>query len=280
MSDTGPAVSGLAISGLAVTRRGRGTSTTIVADIDLRVGRGEAVGVVGESGSGKSMILRAIMALLPVGLVASAGEICLDGVVLPHGPARAARAARGHRIGLILQDPATALDPLIRVGEQIAQVRRHVIGRRAADARADALELLDRVRIPDARNRYRAYPHELSGGQRQRIVIARALAAEPEFLLCDEPTTALDVTVQAEVMALLDDLRTTRSVGVLLVSHDLPVVAGFSSRIIVVESGRIVEQGPTRQVLSSPRDTYTRGLLNSVIDLETHDVETSEREAP
>lgn len=253
----------LSVEGLAVAAR----HSPIVADVDLRVTRGEAVGIVGESGSGKSLLLKAVMALLPPGLAVTAGRVTLDGAVLPPAPARAARAARGHRIGLVLQDPATALDPLMRVGDQIAEVRRHVVGRDRSAARRDALELLERVRIPSAADRYRAYPHELSGGQRQRVVIARALAGEPDFLLCDEPTTALDVTVQAEILTLIDELRTTRSTGVLLVSHDLAVVSQVSSRLLVMRHGRVVEHGATERVLSAPAHAYTRALLESVAEL-------------
>ncbi|GAA3633684.1 hypothetical protein GCM10022223_60020 [Kineosporia mesophila] len=261
------AETGLTVRGLAVTARRRRETVTIVSDIDLTLARGEAVGIVGESGSGKSLILKAIMALLPSGVTATAGEIRLDGTELAHAPARAARAARGHRLGLILQDPSTALDPLMRVGDQIAEVRRHVVGRDGASARAEALELLEQVQIPDAAGRYRAYPHELSGGQRQRVVIARALAGEPEFLLCDEPTTALDVTVQAEILSLLDDLRTSRAMGLLFVSHDLAVVSQVSTQLLVMRHGRIVERGATEQVLTAPSHPYMRTLLDSVIEL-------------
>ncbi|MBT0768695.1 ABC transporter ATP-binding protein [Kineosporia sp. J2-2] len=248
----------LSVSGLSVAAGPR----IIVEDIDLTLERGQAVGVVGESGSGKSMILKAIMALLPAGVKATAGQITLDGKVLPHN---GGRKERGHRLGLVLQDPATALDPLMRVGDQIAEVRRHVIGRDRVTARQEALDLLERVQIQAGR--YRHHPHELSGGQRQRVVIARALAAEPEFLLCDEPTTALDVTVQAEILALLEDLRTTRHVGLLFVSHDLAVVARVSSRLVVMRHGRIVERGTTEQVLTHPEHAYTRELLDSVVEL-------------
>ncbi|WOF23485.1 ABC transporter ATP-binding protein [Microbacterium betulae] len=253
----------LEVSGLSIARR-RGAG--IVEGVDLSVRRGECVGLVGESGSGKSLTLRAIMALLPDGVEATGGEVRVDGLPMPRSGA-AARSSRRGRLSMVFQDPAAALDPLRRVGAQVAAVRRHVRGRSARAAREDALGLLADVRLPDPAAAYERYPHELSGGQRQRVMIAVALASEPEFLLCDEPTTALDVTVQAEILALLDDIRRSRSVGVLFVSHDLPVVSTVSSRLVVMRRGVVVEAGDTIDVLGAPRDPYTRGLVRAAAEL-------------
>ncbi len=231
----------------------------LVGGVSLSLARGESLGLVGESGSGKSLTLRAIAGLLPAPLRIAAGAVDLDGVTRTAG----ARRHAGPGVGIVFQDPAAALNPLMRVGAQIAAVRRYVRGRSAAEARTDTLELLERVRLPDAAALAQRYPHELSGGQRQRIMIAFALAGNPRYLLCDEPTTALDVTVQAEILDLIDALRREERLGVLFVSHDLPVVARISERIAVMRHGEIVEAGPTTTVLAAPKHPYTRSLLSA-----------------
>ena len=221
----------------------------LVGPLDLEIAPGEAFGIVGESGSGKSLTLRAIVGLLPSGVRLSGGE-----------------ARAGGRIGMVFQDPLTALDPLTRVGTQLGEACRAA---GAADPAARVLELLDAVRLggadgSDAARIARSYPHELSGGQRQRIVIAMALAGDPAVLLADEPTTALDVTVQREVLALLDSLRRERGLTLVLVSHDLAIVASMCDRVAVMRGGRIVEQGPTSRVLSAPTEAYTKELIAAV----------------
>lgn len=238
-----------------------GATGRIVSGLTLSVAAGECVGLVGESGSGKSLTLRAIAALLPKSMRVTAGGVTVGGVALPMAAGGAGRKARRARIAMVFQDPSSALDPLMKVGAQIAAVRRHVRGRSRVDARQDALTLLAETRLPDPAVLYERYPHELSGGQRQRVMIAFALASDPEFLLCDEPTTALDVTVQAEILALLNDLRVKKSVGVLFVSHDLAVIAQISSRIAVMRAGEVVETGPTLKVLGEPTHPYTRDLV-------------------
>lgn len=254
--------SALTVSVLSIGRRAAPTGRQIVSHLSLEVQRGECLGLVGESGSGKSLTLRAIMGLLPESLDVTAGTVSVDGMVLPSSGATARRARRG-RLAMVFQDPAAALNPLMRIGTQIAAVRRHVRGRSRQEARRDALALLEQVRIADPAAFFRRYPHELSGGQRQRVMIAIALASEPEFLLCDEPTTALDVTVQDEILTLLEQIRTATSVGVLFVSHDLPVVARASDRLVVMRHGALVEAGDTHEVLVAPREDYTRVLVQA-----------------
>jgi peptide/nickel transport system ATP-binding protein len=242
----------IAVRGL---RLGSG-KTTLVDGIDLTVESGHAVGIVGESGSGKSLTLRAIIGLLPRGVEQLSGTVEVEG-----------------HAGLVFQDPLSALDPLIPVGKQVIEVCRFTAGLSKTAARARALELFTEVGIPDPEQRLGWYPHELSGGQRQRVVIALALAAEPDVLLCDEPTTALDVTVQAQVLALLERLRVTRGLTLLFVSHDIAVVSSVCSRIIVMKDGTIVEQGTTDDILSRPVHNYTKMLLDSVLELPVPAVE-------
>jgi peptide/nickel transport system ATP-binding protein len=251
------AVADLAI---AIAAAGGGRPTPIVADLSFTLGRGETLGIVGESGSGKSLVSLAIMGLLPPAARAS-GRIALDGRDLLGLDDDALCEVRGRRIGMIFQEPMTALNPAMRVGDQIAEglIRHGVAGRRAA--RDCAVDLLDRVRIPDARRRADAYPHELSGGQRQRVGIAIALALEPDLIIADEPTTALDVTVQAEILDILADLVATSRMSLILISHDLGVVARAAARTIVMYAGTRMEAGPTADVLHRPLNPYTRGLL-------------------
>ncbi|GAA2224559.1 ABC transporter ATP-binding protein [Herbiconiux moechotypicola] len=256
----------LVVRGLAVGRPER-DAHPLVSELDLTVQPGECLGLVGESGSGKSLTLRAIAALLPKPLVVRAGSVAVGDAVLPLTAGTAARKARRARIAMVFQDPSSALDPLKRVGAQVAAVRQHVRGRSRAEARRDAVQLLAEARLPHPEQLYGRYPHELSGGQRQRVMIAFALASDPEFLLCDEPTTALDVTVQAEILALLDEIRVTKGVGVLFVTHDLPVIARVSSRIAVMRHGAVVETGDTLEVLGAPAHEYTRGLVASALAL-------------
>jgi oligopeptide/dipeptide ABC transporter ATP-binding protein len=233
-----------------------------ISDLSLNVPAGQAVGLVGESGSGKSLASRAALGLLPKNAQVS-GRITLDGTsILDLSPAQLQRL-RGSGVAMIFQDPMSSLNPVIRVGQAIAQVIRshETIAQRPAMERAVAL--MDRVGIRDAKTRASAYPHEFSGGMRQRIMIAMALAAHPRILLADEPTTALDVIVQAGILDLLDNLRRNEGMGLLLVSHDLAVVASLCDRIAVMYAGQIVEEGPVMEVLLRSRMPYTVGLLAS-----------------
>ncbi|CAN5144901.1 N/A [soil metagenome] len=239
-------MSAVTVRGLSLSIAGR----TLVDAIDFAVESGESLGIVGESGSGKSLTLRAVLGLLPRGIERSAGSVEVAG-----------------RVGMVFQEPLSALDPLMTVGAQVAEVCRRVRGMSRVAARERVLELFSLVGLPDPADRARRYPHELSGGQRQRIVIAIALAAEPDVLLCDEPTTALDVTVQAQVLDLLDRLRRELGIALVFVSHDIAVVARMCSRVIVMHSGVVVERGETLAVIESPRDPYTAALLAAVLPI-------------
>jgi peptide/nickel transport system ATP-binding protein len=237
-----------------------GVIARVVDDISFELAQGETLGVVGESGSGKTMLALAIMRLLPA-IAQPTGEIWLgnDNLLTLSEPAMC--QIRGGRIGMIFQEPMTALNPAQRVGAQIAEgVILHTgISQRAARARA--IELLERVRIPEATRRIDAYPHELSGGQRQRVGIAIALALKPQLLIADEPTTALDVTVQKEILDILDDLVTDMGMSLIFISHDIGVIGRIADRTLVMFGGKQMEQGPTAQVLRAPSAAYTQSLL-------------------
>ncbi|HEY3613439.1 MAG TPA: ABC transporter ATP-binding protein, partial [Gaiellales bacterium] len=236
-----------------------------VDGVDLDIPRGGAFGLVGESGCGKSMTLRAILGLLPGRARIAGGEVVFDGQTLS---AKSLARLRGESIGMVFQEPMTALNPVMRVGEQIAEGPRVRLGHSAERSKARALELLRLVGVPDPERRYRAFPHELSGGLRQRIVIAIALSCEPKLLLCDEPTTALDVTIQDQILHLLARLRAETGVSIVLVTHDLAVVAQTCERVAVMYAARIVETGTVPDVFGAPRHPYTRALLRSVPDFD------------
>lgn len=231
-----------------------------VRGISFSLGRGATLGLVGESGCGKSITALALMGLLPEGATVS-GSIVLDGRELIALDEDALCALRGDRIAMVFQEPMTALNPLHPIGRQIAEPLRLHRGLDAAAARAEALRLLERVQLPSARSRLDAYPHQLSGGQRQRVVIAIALACGPDLLIADEPTTALDTTVQREVLDLLDELRRNSGMALLLISHNLDVMAARVERLAVMYGGSIVESGPTQQVFERRAHPYTRGLF-------------------
>ena len=223
----------------------------LIADMSFRLEEGGTLGIVGELGSGKSLLALAIIGLLPGGMRAE-GRILLDGRDLLALPESELCHIRGARIGMIFQEPMTALDPVMRIGDQIAEglLWHRKIG--AAAARAEALRLLDRVRMPEAARRFDFYPHELSGGQRQRVGIAIALAPGPKLLIADEPTTALDVTVQSEILDLLAELVADSAMSLILISHDLGIVAGMAERTLVMYAGTRFEEGPTETVLRHP----------------------------
>jgi oligopeptide/dipeptide ABC transporter ATP-binding protein len=251
----------LSARGLTIAMRAQAGEVTVVRDVDLDIAPGEAVGLVGESGSGKTSTLRAMLRLLPAAGRIVSGSVTFDGRDLLRAGAGELRRIRGARIGVIWQDPMTSLDPLMRVGEQIAEtVRAHgSLGR--AGARRRARELMAMAELGEPDMLYSAYPHQLSGGQRQRVVIACAVAAGPALLLADEPTTALDVTTQDQILALIARLRAELGLALLLVTHDLAVVAGSCERVAVMYAGRIVETGPVAEVFGRPRHHYTAGLL-------------------
>ncbi len=237
---------------------------TAVDDVSFSLERGETLGLVGESGSGKSVTAAAILRLLPPGARVAGGAVRFDGRDLLTLPEPEMRAIRGAGISLIFQEPMTALNPVMRVGDQIAEaliVHGRATGRAA---RARAVELIAAVRIPDAARRARDYPHQLSGGMRQRVVIAIALACRPPLVIADEPTTALDVTIQAQVLDLLRDLKTDFQLSLLLITHDFGVIAEMADRVAVMLKGRLVEQGPVREILRQPQHEYTRALLAAI----------------
>ncbi len=252
----------LEVSGLTVTFDG--TARPALDGVSFTLDAGRTLGVVGESGSGKSLTALAILRLLPPTARLQSGTVRFQGRDLATLAEPEIRAVRGAGISLIFQEPMTALDPVMRVGDQIAEVLRiHGLARGAA-AMTRAVELLDAVRVPNAAQRARDYPHQLSGGLRQRVVIAMALACRPALVIADEPTTALDVTVQAEVLALLRDLREQYKLALLLITHDFGVIAQMADDVVVMHRGLIVEAGPVRTVLREPREAYTQALLAAV----------------
>jgi peptide/nickel transport system ATP-binding protein len=246
----------LAVGSLGITLDGN----VILADVHLEIAAGEVMGLVGESGSGKSMTALALLGLLPPGARAS-GSARLDGVELLGAPEAELRSVRGRRIGIVFQEPATALNPLMTIGEQVAEVLREHVGATPREALARAGAALERVGLAAAAVPPGRYPHELSGGQRQRVAIAIAIAARPALLIADEPTTALDVTTQAQILALLARLAAEDGMATLLISHDLAVVASAARRLAILRKGQILEQGEVGRVLGSPTHRYTQELV-------------------
>jgi ABC-type glutathione transport system ATPase component len=236
--------------------------TVLVDSIDLELRRGETLGIVGESGSGKSISLRALLGLLPKGLSVSGGTIELFGQDASHFTDTDWDRLRGNGITAVFQDPGSYLNPSIPVGRQVAEVLRVKRGLRRRAAQNRTLELLDEVRINNCELVSRQYPHELSGGMLQRVVLAMAVSLEPRILIADEATTALDVTVQAEVLDLIVDLTERHGLSLIVVSHDLAVVAQVADEVVVFREGRIVDRGPTTQVLHDPQHAYTRLLVS------------------
>jgi len=236
---------------------------TIVDGVDYQVEAAQVFGVAGESGSGKTISMLALLGLLPQGSVVE-GRASFDGTDLLRLGKRQLRAVSGREIGMVFQDPMTSLHPMLSVGRQLTEhVRRHLgLGRAAAARRAE--ELLAQVRIPDPASALHAYPHQFSGGMRQRIAIAIALACGPRLLIADEPTTALDVTVQAGILRLLDRLRHEQELSVILITHDLAVMSSLADRVSIFYAGRVVESGPRPEVLQQPRHPYTRALLDAL----------------
>ena len=234
-----------------------------VNDVSFDVAQGRKLAIVGESGSGKSQIALAAMGLLAKNAEAT-GRIAWQGRDLLHAPPAELNRVRAREVAIIFQDPMSSLNPYMKIGRQLSEIVEHHEGLGRRQARARALEAMDAVRIPDARARLDAYPHEFSGGMRQRIVIAMALICRPKLILADEPTTALDVTVQAQIMALLGEIQREMGTGIVLITHDLGVVAGFCEDVLVLYGGRIMEAAPTGRLFEAPRHPYTRGLLRAV----------------
>ncbi|WP_300533791.1 ABC transporter ATP-binding protein [uncultured Mameliella sp.] len=245
-----------------------------VNDVSFDMAEGQKLALVGESGSGKSQIALAIMGLLAKNAEV-AGQVRFDGRDLLSLPASQLNALRAAQIALIFQDPMSSLNPYMTIERQLGEIVELHEGASRADARKRALEVMEAVRIPDTKNRLKAYPHEFSGGMRQRIVIAMALICRPRLILADEPTTALDVTVQAQIMALLDEIQRDLGTAVLLITHDLGVVAGFCDDTMVLYGGRVMEAAPTTAIFDAPGHPYTRGLLRAVPRITEGDVTLS-----
>jgi oligopeptide/dipeptide ABC transporter ATP-binding protein len=236
----------------------------ILSDVQLSIEPGEALGVVGESGCGKSMLALSIMGLLPRAVRLTAGRIRLDGEDLVAGGPAAWRRRRGRDLAMIFQEPMTALNPVMRVGRQVAEVLVKRRGMPAADARRETLTLFRRVEIPRAAAMLDAFPHEMSGGMRQRVMIAMALAARARLLIADEPTTALDVTIQAQILALLRNLQREEALAILFITHDLGVIAEIADRVLVLYAGRVAELSSARATFDEARHPYTRALLSAI----------------
>ena len=235
----------------------------ILSSVDLQLAAGEVLGVVGESGSGKSMLALSIMGLLPPAIELRSGAIALQGVDLLALEPAAMRALRGKDVAMIFQEPMTSLNPVMRVGQQIGEVLRWHVGMRGDEARREGVALLQRVEMPDPQRQIDAYPHQLSGGMRQRVMIAMALAGRPQLLIADEPTTALDVTIQAQILDLVRKIQQDNGMSVLLITHDLGVIAEMSDRVAVMYAGRVVETGSALDIFDRPAHPYSRGLLAS-----------------
>ena len=262
---TPPTDVALAVSDLRVAFESPHGLVRAVNGVSFSIRRGETVGILGESGSGKSVSVSAVMGLLDRPPAHITGDIRFRGVDLLRAPARETRRIRGNRISMVFQDPVTALNPSLTVGYQIGELFRvHRPGTSRRYALREAVELMDRVGIPSARERVHGYPHELSGGMSQRIMIAMAIALKPDILIADEPTTALDVTVQAQIMALLAELRRETGMALILITHDVGVVSECTERVMVMYAGRIVESGPTGAILARPAHPYTAGLMSSM----------------
>ncbi|MFF7293617.1 ABC transporter ATP-binding protein [Microbacterium sp. NPDC008134] len=241
-----------------------GAAPPSVSGVSLRVRKGEIVGVIGESGSGKSSIALAMMGLLPDSARVTAASMDVAGSDMNDATERDWAQVRGVKASMVFQEPMSALNPCMRIGAQIAEVLQIHGKADKKQARARALEILQLVQMPDAEKRLNYYPHQLSGGQRQRVVIAIAVAAGPDLLVADEPTTALDVTVQAQILDLIKSLRDETGMGVLFISHDLGVIGQLCERIAVMYRGKVVETGSARRVLENPQHPYTRALLESI----------------
>ncbi|MTH79040.1 ABC transporter ATP-binding protein [Paracoccus aestuariivivens] len=239
----------------------------VLHGIDLDIGKGEAIGLVGESGCGKSVTWLAALGLLP-GKARVEGSVTLDGQQLIGAPRSQLEQIRGARIAMIFQDPSSSLNPVQRVGRQIGESLRLHRGLRGAQARTEVLRLMDMVGIPDAKRRIDLYPHEFSGGQCQRIMIAMALAGQPDLLIADEPTTALDATIQAQILELLSGIRRETGMALVFISHDLGAVSAVCDRAAVMYAGRIVETNDIRSLFAAPAHPYTQGLLRAIPDID------------
>ncbi|HZY99925.1 MAG TPA: ABC transporter ATP-binding protein [Candidatus Baltobacteraceae bacterium] len=254
----------LEVKNLRVTFRTEDGPVTAVNGLSLQLGAGETLGIVGESGSGKSVTALSIMRLLAKNAAVTADRIAFDGENLPEKSEAEMRKIRGHKIAMIFQDPMTSLNPVLTIGEQIAEAVRVHLGLSKHDARDRAVEMLEKVRIPSPAARLNDYPHQFSGGMRQRVMIAMALSCNPQLLIADEPTTALDVTIQAQVLELMNELQQETGAAIILITHDLGVVAEVCKNVLVMYGGNMVEYGTAEQIFGDPGMPYTQGLLASL----------------
>ncbi|MDR1193387.1 MAG: ABC transporter ATP-binding protein [Peptococcaceae bacterium] len=259
----------LKVADLRVSFRAYGGRVQAVRGISFDLKRGETVAIVGESGSGKSVSVKTVMGILPGNAIIESGEVRYGGMDLTKVSEEKFHEIRGNRIGLIFQDPLSALNPIMKIGKQITETLRLAKKMSGEEARAKAIELMAAVHIPDPQRRFNQYPFQFSGGMRQRIVIAIALAGDPEILICDEPTTALDVTVQSKILELINEIKRERHLSVIFITHDLGVVANMADRVNVMYAGKIVEAGTTEEIFFSPAHPYTWALLSSMPDLQT-----------
>lgn len=259
----------LKVNNLSVSFNTYAGEVKALRDISFEVNRGETLAIVGESGSGKSVTVQSIMRLLPTPPAEfKSGEILFDGVDILKLSEKEMREYRGGRIGMIFQDPMTSLNPVMKIGDQIMEgilIHKKIS---KAEAKKKALEMLEKVGIPKPEERFNQYPHQFSGGMRQRVVIAIALACEPDLLICDEPTTALDVTIQAQILELINKLKKELNIAVILITHDLGVVAETSDRVIVMYAGEKLEEAPVKQIFKDAKHPYTWGLLKSLPHLD------------
>jgi len=261
----------LSVKDLRINFRAYGGLVQAVRGISFDLYRGETLAIVGESGSGKSVSIRAIMGILANNAIIAEGSIMYDGMDLTKLTEDQFHEIRGNRIGLIFQDPLSALNPIMKIGNQITESLRLNRHMKSEEAKKVALELMESVGIPNAEKRFDQYPFQFSGGMRQRIVIAIALAGDPEILICDEPTTALDVTVQAKILELINKIKKERNLSVIFITHDLGVVANMADRVNVMYAGKVVETGTAEEIFFEPAHPYTWALLNSMPDLHTKD---------
>ena len=261
----------LSVKDLRINFRAYGGLVQAVRGISFDLHRGETLAIVGESGSGKSVSIRAIMGILANNAIIAEGSIMYDGMDLTKLTEDEFHEIRGNRIGLIFQDPLSALIPIMKIGNQITESLRLDRKMKKDEAKKVALELMKSVGIPHAEKRFDQYPFQFSGGMRQRIVIAIALAGDPEILICDEPTTALDVTVQAKILELINQIKKERNLSVIFITHDLGVVANMADRVNVMYAGKVVETGTAEEIFFEPAHPYTWALLNSMPDLHTKD---------
>ena len=254
----------LEVQNLHIALPSEGDRKHAVASVNFSVGRGEIVCLVGESGSGKSVIAQSVMGLLPKSLPVTEGKILLEGEDITHAPLSRLRELRATRMSMIFQEPMTALNPVMRCGEQIDEVLRAHTTLSESERKKKIIGIIEEVALPDPERMFQAFPHQLSGGQRQRIMIAMALVLEPVLLIADEPTTALDVTTQAQILHLISELQRKHGTGVLFITHDFGVVAEIADRVAVLRLGDLVEMGPKEDVLMRPQHDYTKMLIAAV----------------